>query len=134
MRQENPLKVSHGVPEWSQAQPGLTIKATRVFQVQKDTLFCRSEANSGSQVVALDQARQGHLAGILETVLGLIQIWGDTVPLFYQFTFPRGMRYILIGPPLSRSSPTALSPSRVRWTTYNVWRNGVTQEPSAGLG
>jgi hypothetical protein len=34
-----------------------------VFSVQKDTLFCRLEANSGSQMAALDKARQGHQMG-----------------------------------------------------------------------
>lgn len=86
--------------------------------MQKDTLFCRSEANSGSQMAALDQVIQGHLTGTLEPILGLIRILGDTVPLFY--SFPRGMRNTVIGPPLNRSSPTALSPSRVGWTTYRM--------------
>lgn len=75
--------------------------------MQKDTLFCRSEANSGSQMAALDQVRQGHLAGM--SVLGLVRTWGNTVSLSYWFTFPRGMGNTLIGPPLSSFSPTALS-------------------------
>ena len=43
-----PLKVSQENSQWSTAWPCLVLGSWAVFQVQKDTLFCRFEANPRS--------------------------------------------------------------------------------------